>query len=136
MKKLFLLFSVIFLTGCDLGELWNDMILEVIHNRTGQKFTLKKDDVLVFSLDNNSKFSKKYQGRTSPDESIFYYPNGKYSFEFEDGKVLEVEITSAQFGGIESIISKNNTASSKGGGVRVSGTINYYITEEVYLKAK
>ena len=57
-------------------------------------------------------------------------------FEFEDGKVLEVEIPSSQYSSIYSLISEKNIVNSGQGKGRVNTIINIYITEEVYDKAK
>jgi hypothetical protein len=130
MKKLMIIFCVFILNSCDLGALWNNMVLEVIHNKTGQKFSLKKDGVFVFSLENNSKFEKIYTRRFREDTILSFET---LTFEFEDGKVLEVEKKSS----IYELISEKNIVRSDGGkGRQVGSTVDIYITEEVYEKAK
>ena len=134
MKKLLLLFLVLILISCDSSPLWNDMLLQVIHNKTGKKFTYKYQDSIIFTLDKNEVYENKSQyGRTNRQVPIGQV-SGKYTFEFEDGKILETNTD--QYPDLESIISKKNIISTKGGGVRIRETINYYITEEVYEKAK
>ncbi|CAN1573700.1 hypothetical protein MCERE19_03484 [Spirosomataceae bacterium] len=135
MKRLIIIFSVLILTSCDLGGLWKDMFLEVIHNKTGKKFDFKKNGVFVFSLGNNAVFEKKTRTRFE-EESIIYSSLGNNRFEFEDGKVLEVEIPSSQYSSIYSLISEKNIVNSGQGKGRVNTIINIYITEEVYDKAK
>ena len=131
MKKLIILFNIFFLSGCDLiDQFYNHMVLEVIHNKTGQKFSLQKDGVFVFSLENNSKFEKIYPGSFDEDAIISY---GTLAFEFEDGKVFEVEINAST---LSPISDKNIVWSDGGKGRQVGTTVDIYITEEVYEKAK